>query len=717
MDGYVTNHGHLNMARVQVILEGLGQQEAEIFKKHHEEDERQKQREAQQKAAREARTASSTAPTVARAPSNQPGPPSGALPSLPHGLPPKPTFDMFTKPDSAQPPVSPVSATTSTAPVPNGVTTVGETNRDVVSNRAAIRMANMSAAEAIKAELHGLMPLGRNAPKADKKAAALPSVEAEPAAQPEAPEQEMPAGDAVMQGEPAPNPAEAVSFMEAAIALTPATTDVSVAAETAPETVVEDSPRGVKRKADDLDEDAEGESMDESDEVAEDAPIVKKTKTEEHDDIKLWTPGYQERYYRSKFEFEWTNTEARKHITSSYIEGLCWVLHYYYQGTPSWQWFYPSHYAPFAGDFEDVDKLSIKFTSGQPFKPFEQLMSVFPPASRMHIPVPYHDLMTDENSPIIDFYPLDFEIDMNGKTQSWQGISLLPFIDEQRLLDAMKTRTPLLSKDEVRRNAWGSCSLLVSDQHPLYNFLCELYTKRKKAGAHPIDVRQSNGLAGTVVADPAHVPGATYESPLGSVGLPDIPDNRSIAVLYYFPKQVTPHRSVLLPGAQRPARRLDRSDIEFVRAGREYNPNHRGRGGGGGRDNSYNNVSALGRGSYSGDRNSRSDGSYGAGGYQDQSWEPRYSNGRGGGGYSGGSSYPDRNGSYGYGNRGAPGGYPGYGNNSSRPTYGSNYGSYGTPPPQPAQGRGGYPSYQPYRGGTPPYGQSRGRGAGRGGYY
>lgn len=36
MDGYVTSHGHLNLARVQMILEGLGQQEAEIFKKHHE---------------------------------------------------------------------------------------------------------------------------------------------------------------------------------------------------------------------------------------------------------------------------------------------------------------------------------------------------------------------------------------------------------------------------------------------------------------------------------------------------------------------------------------------------------------------------------------------------------------------------------------------------------------------------------------------------------
>jgi len=72
--------------------------------------------------------------------------------------------------------------------------------------------------------------------------------------------------------------------------------------------------------------------------------------------------------------------------------------------------------------------------------------------------------MIDEDSPIIDFYPLTFEIDMNGKRMAWQGVALLPFIDEKRLLDAMASGYSKLNEEEQSRNQWGNNIVFVSDK-------------------------------------------------------------------------------------------------------------------------------------------------------------------------------------------------------------------------------------------------------------
>ncbi len=38
--------------------------------------------------------------------------------------------------------------------------------------------------------------------------------------------------------------------------------------------------------------------------------------------------------------------------------------------------------------------------------------------------------MTNDTSPIIEFYPVNFELDMNGKLQEWEAVVLIPFIEE-----------------------------------------------------------------------------------------------------------------------------------------------------------------------------------------------------------------------------------------------------------------------------------------------
>lgn len=51
---------------------------------------------------------------------------------------------------------------------------------------------------------------------------------------------------------------------------------------------------------------------------------------------------------------------------------------------------------------------------------------------------------------IIDFYPTDFKIDLNGKKFAWQGVALLPFVDEERLFRALEPYYDLLTEAESK---------------------------------------------------------------------------------------------------------------------------------------------------------------------------------------------------------------------------------------------------------------------------
>lgn len=249
------------------------------------------------------------------------------------------------------------------------------------------------------------------------------------------------------------------------------------------------------------------------------------------DTVRLWEEGYADRYYQQKFHVDPDDIEFRHKVARSYVEGLCWVLAYYLQGCPSWTWYYPYHYAPFAADFVDLDKMSVNFEKGTPFKPYEQLMGVFPASSKHAIPESFHSLMTDDDSEIIDFYPEDFDLDLNGKKQSWKAVVLLPFIDEQRLLDAMKTRYPLLSAEEHARNALGKDALLLSDRHPLYDVLAVPFYSKKSKDSQPIIklATRIGNLAGKVEKNEDFFPHMDLVPPEEDIRLkPEIDDDRSM---------------------------------------------------------------------------------------------------------------------------------------------------------------------------------------------
>lgn len=144
---------------------------------------------------------------------------------------------------------------------------------------------------------------------------------------------------------------------------------------------------------------------------------------------------------------------------AGYISAIQWILHYYYRGVPSWSWYFPSHYAPYISDITDFEDLGPRFELGRPFLPFQQLLGVLPPNSKDLLPLAYQDLMLNPNSPLIDFYPANFETDMNGKKQDWEALVLIPFIDETRLLGAMAECERRLEDGERQRNRHGPMSV------------------------------------------------------------------------------------------------------------------------------------------------------------------------------------------------------------------------------------------------------------------
>lgn len=124
------------------------------------------------------------------------------------------------------------------------------------------------------------------------------------------------------------------------------------------------------------------------------------------------------RYYYEKFGI--TPFDAEKHMTlrKEYVKGLVWTLEYYYKGCVSWDWFYPYNYGPMISDLTNMNSIlndisffdkdsetqkkgkGVRRVSGEPLRPFEQLLGCLPPSSSYLLPKPYRWLMTSPESPL-----------------------------------------------------------------------------------------------------------------------------------------------------------------------------------------------------------------------------------------------------------------------------------------------------------------------------
>lgn len=175
-------------------------------------------------------------------------------------------------------------------------------------------------------------------------------------------------------------------------------------------------------------------------------------------------------YYKQKFGIE-TREQIAKAVTE-YTRGMIWTLNYYLHGTHSWEWSYPYHSAPCSSDWNliDTNPMTYMFQQGYPFLPLWQLMAVLPPQSAHALPEKMQYLMTNPKSPIKDFYPTTFAVDLEGATQAYKGHVLVPFIGEantdwdKKFLETMQTTDLRLTFEEEQRNKFGSTYLFLDDE-------------------------------------------------------------------------------------------------------------------------------------------------------------------------------------------------------------------------------------------------------------
>lgn len=129
------------------------------------------------------------------------------------------------------------------------------------------------------------------------------------------------------------------------------------------------------------------------------------------------------------------NREDLNKITKAYMKTVQWNLAYYFCGMPSWDWYYPYNYAPFASDLLQVPDFSANFVVGDPVSPITHLLAILPSQNGDHLlPVALHGITHGE---LKAYYPAQCQIDQDEGRPDWQAIALLPFVSKVRKYSAV----------------------------------------------------------------------------------------------------------------------------------------------------------------------------------------------------------------------------------------------------------------------------------------
>lgn len=142
-------------------------------------------------------------------------------------------------------------------------------------------------------------------------------------------------------------------------------------------------------------------------------------------------------YYTQKFkhDFEWSEATFEANIQAivkAFVRGLNFVMTYYAQSIPSFDWCYEYHYAPLMIDVYECTQSWTQRNWNQlqewnyktPLTLNQALLGIIPPSSFKVLPEAIQPLL--EKNKDHPLFSDDFEVDLEGKQQDYEGICLLP---------------------------------------------------------------------------------------------------------------------------------------------------------------------------------------------------------------------------------------------------------------------------------------------------
>jgi 5'-3' exonuclease len=157
--------------------------------------------------------------------------------------------------------------------------------------------------------------------------------------------------------------------------------------------------------------------------------------------------GWRMVYYHELFDN--LNDTVTYDVCVNYLDGMVWLIDYYFHRECSRGWFYRYNYSPtildlsnhFAGssNMEEASRLRLADTEADDVTDTAlQLLCILPPSSRRLLPAHYQSIMDDMTYGCVHMFPHQFNIHTYLKRYLWESHPDLPNSDVNCLKNAMR---------------------------------------------------------------------------------------------------------------------------------------------------------------------------------------------------------------------------------------------------------------------------------------